>query len=154
MTYRANLVNPPGQDFAQVTATLTSLDPFNIRVVPGQGIVTNATSPVDFSKLQRTFKTTPAGPIADAGPNQTVPAGSTVTLDGGGSKNLGGIGNPTYNWAFTSRPPGTATRLFFTTSAIPFFVADVPGVYTLQLTVGNGVTTSAASVAITAVPPS
>ncbi|MDQ2898861.1 MAG: hypothetical protein M3Y07_03560 [Acidobacteriota bacterium] len=154
LTYRANLVNPPGQDFAQVTATLTSLDPFNIRVVPGQGIVTNANSPVDFSKLQRTFQTTRAGPIADAGPNQTVPAGSTVTLDGGGSKNLGGIGNPTYNWVFTSRPPGTSARLFFTTTATPFFIADVPGDYTLQLTAWNGVATNTASVTITAVPPS
>ena len=149
---------------------MTSLDPFSVRVVPGQGtlkfahvptnsqvtssntftILANAAVPVDFSKLQWTFDTTSAaGPVANPGPNQTVNVGSTVALDGTGSTNPSGVGTLTYSWAFISRPPGTATRLFYTTVATPTFVADVPGTYVIALTVSNGTDSSTATVTIT-----
>jgi len=169
ITYRADLVNS-GTALGAVTATLTSLDPFTLRVVPGQGtltfapvpansqvpssntftILTDATVPVDFNKLQWTFQTTPAPPVAIGGPNQTVPVGTTVTLDGSGSTNLSCIGTLTYSWMFTSRPPGTATRSFYTTGAVASFLADVPGDYVIQLTVSNGVASSSTSVTVTA----
>jgi len=169
LIYRADLVNS-GTALGAVTATLTSLDPFTIRVVPGQGalnfapvpansqvtssntftILADPTVPVDFNKLQWTFETTAAPPVAVAGPNQTVPVGTTVTLDGSGSTNPSCIGTLTYSWMFASRPPGTATRSFYTTGAIASFLADAPGDYVIQLTVSNGAASSSASVTVTA----
>src|SRR5260370_30478652 len=125
LSYRADLVNHGGA-LGSVTATVTGLDPFSIRVVPGADtlqfsavpansqvtssntftIQVNPTVPVDFSKLQWAFQTTPAAPIANAGPNQSVKLGSTVTLDGSASTNPSGVGTLTYSWAFAIRPPG------------------------------------------------
>jgi PKD domain len=124
-----------------VNGQLTSSNTFTI--------LTDTAVPLDFTKLQWTFQTVAAPPIANPGANQTVKVGSTVMLDGSGSMNPSGIGTLTYNWVFSSRPPGTATRLFFTTSANTMFVADVPGTYVLTLTVSNGVASSSASVAVT-----
>ena len=168
MTYQGYLVNP-GPALGSVTATVTSLDPFSIRVLPGHDtlnfttvpahsevvstntftILADDTVPFDSSKLLWTFRSTSGLPVANPGPNQTVKVGSTVTLDGTGSTNPSGIGSLSYYWAFTSRPPGTSTRLFYTDSAMPTFVADVAGTYVITLTVNNGVASSTASVTVT-----
>jgi hypothetical protein len=169
LTYRADLVNPLGA-VSGATATLTSLDPFTVRVVPGQGIlnfspvpansqvtssntftvIANPSAPLNFSKLQWSFQTSPAAPIANPGQNQTVGLGSTVALDSSGSLNPSGVGALTYDWKFTSRPPGTRAVLRFETSAAPTFVADAAGTYVIQLTVSNGTASSSASVSVTA----
>ena len=170
MTYSADLINP-GAAQSLVTATLISLDPFSIRVVPGQGTLLFAPVPAnslvpsintftilvssgafDPAKLFWTFQSAAATPVANPGPNQTVKAGSTVMLDGSGSTNPSGAGTLTYRWIFTSRPSGTATRLFYETSGMTMFVADVPGTYVLSLTVSNGAASNSASVTVTAVP--
>ena len=76
------------------------------------------------------------GPIADAGPNQTVALGSTVTLTGAGSYDPSG--HPlTYAWSILSAP-GTKPLLTNANSSSPFFVASLAGTYTLQLVVSNG----------------
>ena len=123
---------------------VTSSNTFTIQV--------DRTIPFDSSKLQSTFQTTEAPPVANPGPNQTVGVGCTVTLDGSGSTNPSGIGTLTYSWMFISRPPGTATRLFYEdTVPMAMFLADAPGVFVTQLTVGNGTAKSSASVTVTAV---
>ena len=170
MVYRADLVNP-GPAQAGVTATLTTLDPFSIRVFPGEDslffgpvpansqITSNNTftvlvtgGPLDPAKLLWTFQSTAATPLANPGPNQTVKAGTTVTLDGTGSTTLSGGGPLTFSWMFISRPPGTATRMFYETGPTTMFVADVPGTYVVQLTVSDGVTSNESTVTITATP--
>ncbi len=168
LTYRADLINP-GRALGSVSATLTSLDPFSVRVYPGQDVLnfapvsagsqvrssntftvlTDASVPFDFSKLRWTFQTTAAAPAANAGSNQTVNLGSTVTVDGSGSTNPSGIGTLTYNWTFTSRPPGTGTKLVYLTTPSTQFVADVPGTYVLMLTVSNGAASNSATVTVT-----
>jgi len=93
---------------------------------------------------------TPANrpPVANAGPNQTVFVGDTVTLAGSGT-------DPdqdplTYLWVFT-RPDGSGASLTNTHVATPTFVPDVAGVYTGSLTVSDSKLTSPAStVTITA----
>src|SRR3984893_19227062 len=101
-TYRADLVNTGGA-LGAVSATVTSLDPFTVRVVAGQDTLQFSPVPansqvtssntfavqmdnaavLDPSKLQWSFQTGgPAPPIANAGPNQTTTVGATVTVDG------------------------------------------------------------------------
>lgn len=85
----------------------------------------------------------PEAPTANAGPNQTVAHGTTVTLDGKGTdpQNL----PLTFAWSFNAKPAGSAAALSSTTVAKPTFVADKPGSYVLQLIVNNGTLPSAPS---------
>ncbi|MEO7143763.1 MAG: hypothetical protein ABI165_09710, partial [Bryobacteraceae bacterium] len=95
LTFRAALVNPGGA-LGSVTATLTSLDPFTIRLAPGQDTLTFApvpdgsqvssgntftilvdpNVPLDLTKLLPTFRSSAAAPVANPGPNQTVKVGT------------------------------------------------------------------------------
>jgi hypothetical protein len=174
ITYRADLVNSGGP-FGTVTANVITLNPSSVRTIPGQDVlnfspvpansqvtskntftvVVDKSVPFDFSSLQWSFQTTPAGPIANAGPNQTVKVGSTVTLDGSRSSNPSGAGTLSYLWTFVSKPFGSNPRLFYPDSIMPTFLADLPGDYVLSLTVTNGSLSDTATVTIstTSTPP-
>jgi RHS repeat-associated protein/uncharacterized repeat protein (TIGR01451 family) len=81
-------------------------------------------------------------PVADAGPDQTVTAGTTVRLDG--SRSFDPEGAPlTFAWMLLSRPAGSAAALSSATVVGPTFVADRSGPYTIQLVVGDGALLSA-----------
>jgi len=74
-------------------------------------------------------------PIADAGANQTVNEGATVTLDGSASTN-GGSGTVTYLWT-----PPTGITLSSNTIVNPTFTAPAQTTYAeyeFILKVGNG----------------
>lgn len=86
-------------------------------------------------------------PVADAGPDQTVSPGATVTLNGGGSS------DPesdvlTYTWAQTG---GTLVTLSSSDQVTATFTAPmtVPTVLTFTLTVGDGEFTDSDEVTIT-----
>src|SRR5690606_29174809 len=82
-----------------------------------------------------------APPLADAGPDQFVRVGQTVRLDG--SRSSDPDGDPIrYQWAFTSIPAGSGAALDLPNSVEPAFVADLPGVYVVQLMVDDGETGS------------
>ena len=126
LTYRADIVNP-GAAIANLAAMVRSLDSSQVQVVQGQDtlyfasvpaygqvtssntftVLVNASAPLDFSDLQWIV----GGPVANAGPNQSVSAGSTVMLNGGGSTNPTGAGTLTYNWSFASLPAGSSAVL-------------------------------------------
>ena len=166
-TYRADIVNS-GVALSQVTASVSSSDPFSIRVVPGQDtlqfapvpsnsqvtsgntftIQSNPTIPIDFTKLQFGFQTVAQGPVANAGPNQIVRPGSTVTLDGSGSTNASGVGTLTYSWVVTSRPAGSSSILQNQRGVMPTFVADAMGTWLISLTVSNGPASSTVVVSV------
>ncbi len=76
-------------------------------------------------------------PVANAGSDQTVTTGDTVTLDGSGSTDAEGD-SLAYVWTF-SKPGGSTASLSGTTSVSPTFVADISGTYTATLTVFDGV---------------
>lgn len=73
-------------------------------------------------------------PIANAGFDQNVTIGSTVTLDGSGSNGA----NLTYSWSIISKPSGSLAIFLNSTSVNPNFTADVGGIYVIQLVVNDG----------------
>ena len=81
-------------------------------------------------------------PTADAGPDQTVHVGTQVVLDGSGSTDPDGDAI-TYAWQLTGLPEGSQAVLDDAAAAQPSFTADVPGVYTAQLTVSDAWDSSA-----------
>ncbi len=92
----------------------------------------------------------PAAPVADAGRDQSVVTGSTVTLDGSASGSSSG-GTLSYAWTLTARPAGSTAVLSSATAVKPVFVADAEGPYVLSLTVNDGTANSDAdTVTITA----
>jgi hypothetical protein len=76
-------------------------------------------------------------PEADAGTDQLVLVGDTVTLDGSGSTDADG--DPlTFFWAFTFVPKGSEATLSDPASVIPNFTVDIFGTYIAQLIVNDG----------------
>jgi hypothetical protein len=91
-------------------------------------------------------------PVANAGPDQSVKAGSTVFLDGSKSSDVDG--NPlTYSWSFVQIPPGSQAVLNGATTVSPTFVADIAGTYIAQLVVNDGQVNSAPDMVTIAVTP-
>ena len=80
-------------------------------------------------------------PVADAGVDQNVSIGSTVSLDGSGSSDADGD-TLTYSWSFTSIPSGSSTTLLGSTTVNPSFTADIRGTYSLSLMVDDGLKNS------------
>ena len=81
-------------------------------------------------------------PTAEAGPDQSVPLGATVNLSGAQSTDPDGPQPLTYAWQFTHRPPGSSAVLSNAAAINPSFVADVAGLYVVDLVVGDGLANS------------
>lgn len=89
-------------------------------------------------------------PAASAGTDQTINAGTLVKLDGHASTDPQGRALA-FDWSFSERPLGSATTLADSTTPTPSFLADLAGVYRVQLVVSNSVLVSPpATVTITA----
>lgn len=80
-------------------------------------------------------------PVANAGPDQSVETGATVTLSGAASTDPEGAAL-NFQWTLTSKPDGSAAALSDPAAASPQLVADVDGDYVVQLIVTDGVTQS------------
>ena len=110
--------------------------------VDGTALGTPATS-YTFSNvtanhsIAATFSQLPQPPVADAGPTQTVPEGSLVTLSGSNSSDPANS-SLTYQWSQTN---GTQVSLSSTTAAQPTFTAPNVAIageaLSFQLTVTN-----------------
>jgi len=75
-------------------------------------------------------------PVANAGADQAIRAGQTVTLDGSASYDDNTTPqNLAYHWRFTYRPAGSAAAIVGADSASASFVADVADRYTVELVV-------------------
>src|SRR5262245_28872839 len=76
-------------------------------------------------------------PVANAGADQTVIRGSTVTLNGSGSSDPDG--HPLkFAWTLSTRPAGSTATLVNPSAVSPTFVADLAGEYRAQLVVNDG----------------
>src|SRR5262249_56976093 len=65
---------------------------------------------VDSAPVTVTITTQNSPPVANAGANQSVVVGATVTLDGSASKDVDGNAL-TFRWALTVVPAGSAATL-------------------------------------------
>lgn len=140
LTYLWSFTSIPAGSGATLTAPTTVKPTFLadktgqyvVRLLVNDGAVNSAAATV-------TITTTPGNtaPVANAGPDQTVQAGATVTLNGSGSNDVDG--NPlTYQWAFVSVPAGSTAKLLNPTNVMPTYVADKAGQYVVQLLVNDG----------------
>jgi hypothetical protein len=110
--------------------TIALAGDYVVRLVVSDGVSVSAPDDVVVS-------TSNSAPVANAGPDQTVVVGQTVSLDGSGSSDVDGNAL-TFDWSFVSRPSASAAALVNGTSSNPTFVADAPGAYELRLVVNDG----------------
>jgi len=100
-----------------------------VRFASANGVTRGATS-----VAVRRGDSANAAPISNAGPDQNVPMGTMVILDGSGSSDANGD-QLTFAWAFVSVPTGSAATLANPTSVHPTFTADVAGSYSERIDV-------------------
>lgn len=145
LTYLWSFVSTPSGSTPTLTGPATVRPTFLadrtgqyiIQLVVNDGVATSSAARV-------TITTTPGNtaPVANAGPDQTLQMGATVTLNGSGSSDADG--NPlTYQWTLITMPAGSGARLSSLTTAMPTFVADRAGDYVVRLLVNDRTVNSA-----------
>ena len=117
----ANTVSPT------FTANVDGVYEFSLVVNDGQVDSAGVTVSVTASTLN-------IAPIANAGIDQNVPVGATVSLDGNSSSDANDGDVLTYAWTLV-RPALSNAILTSETSAFPSFTADEAGIYSIQLIV-------------------
>ncbi len=88
-------------------------------------------------------------PVANAGQNQRVSTGDTVTLNGSDSVYAG---EEPISYSWTIDPPDGSKAIFFDpTVPTPSFIADISGSYEITLTFSNGIKEGTDSIIVNAV---
>jgi hypothetical protein len=139
---------------ADSTATLsdpTAVRPWFVADLEGdyelELVVTDTFGASATDRVVVSTSTSNAPPVAEAGPDQSVPPGmtTTVTLDGSASRDPD-LDPLSYQWTFIAIPPGSSAALSQIDPANPqaTFAVDLDGDYVVQLVVSDGTTTSAA----------
>ncbi len=168
--YEATVTNSGTTAALHVAATITSV-PSNVRVidgdltfgnVPGGASVRSRDTFTIRKYIREYFSPTSLvwriggqqnlAPTANAGLDQTVAVHDALQLDSSGSSDADGD-NLTYRWAILSAPTGSTAKLSDTAVAQPTLVADVPGLYVIQLIVNDGTVDSNPSTATVTVAP-
>src|SRR2546425_4153912 len=123
---------------AKVDANGTLVPLTNVRVDTAANMVRGETTSLSVYVLVLPSNTAPnTAPVANAGPDQTVVVGHTVTLDGSHSTDVDG--DPLqYQWTLVGRPSGSQAALADPTLVLPTFIVDRPGSYTVRLVVNDG----------------
>ncbi|MGE0826986.1 MAG: PKD domain-containing protein [Candidatus Binatia bacterium] len=138
LTYQWTLVGTPtgsqsyiGESFSAIAAFAPDLPgTYTIQLIVNDGVLDSGPDTVQITATDNKI------PIANAGPDQTSAAGTTVTLDGSGSSDPEGT-SLTYHWTLVSQPSGSKTTLTGDNTVTPSFVADIAGVYILLLRVSD-----------------
>jgi YD repeat-containing protein len=76
-------------------------------------------------------------PVAEAGPDQTVFVGDTVTLDGSAS---GDVDEDSlhFSWSFAVTPAKSSAAFSDSSAVNPTFTPDIAGIYEVQLSLNDG----------------
>lgn len=155
LTYAWTLTTKPDGSSAALSAA-TSAKPTFTADVAGTYVVSLV---VNDGKVNSTNAATVtisaavanAAPVANAGTEQNIAAGTVVVLDGSSSSDANS--DPlTYAWTLSAKPAGSVASLSSPTAAKPTFTADVAGTYVASLVVNDGKVNSsnAATVTVTA----
>ncbi len=153
LTYSWSITTKPSGSNAAL-ANAASAKPTFVADLPGDYVVQLIVNDGFLSSAPATVhvSSNDVPPVANPGQAQSVPAGSTVQLDGSASTDSDGQAL-TYSWAILSQPSGANAVLSSTTVANPTFIAHVVGTYVVQLIVNDGFLSSQpATVSITATP--
>ena len=137
LTHFWSLISAPQNSQAKLSDPLLVDPMFDVdlagnyvaQLIVNDGLVDSAPDTVSIS-------TDNSIPIADAGPDQSVDVGDSVTLNGAGSSDPDGD-SLTYSWSLTA-PAGSSAALSNSAAVSPTFVADVAGDYTVELIVNDG----------------
>ena len=138
LTYSWSLVTKPAGSTAVLSSTTAPkptfvadlLGDYVAQLIVNNGSLSSAPSTVTITNRN-------TRPVANAGVNQSVLSGATVSLDGIGSADADG--DPlTYSWTLSSKPAGSTSALSAATSRTPTFLADLAGTYIVQLIVNDG----------------
>ena len=156
LQYAWSFVSQPIGSTAVLNGANT-ITPSFVADVPGtfvvQLVVTDPATTLSSTASQVTISSVWSPPIANAGANQSVTTGSVVQLNGTGSSDPNGL-PLAYRWSFTDKPGGSAATITPGTPGLASFIADVAGIYTVQLVVSDQVGSSEPStVVITATTP-
>ena len=144
LTFAWALVSTPAGSSATLTDS-TSVTPSFVLDVRGDFVVQLIVNDgqTNSAPATVTISTENSPPLADAGADQTVETGVTIHLDGSGSFDPDGTPID-FAWSLLSRPAGSVAAISNPSMMNPTFVADVDGLYVVQLIVGDGVLLSAA----------
>ena len=117
---------------------------YSLSLVVNDGALNSVADTVNINTVN-------VAPVADAGPDQSVLVGDSVTLDGSQSSDADGD-SLSYSWSFTNRPAGSLAQLGDHTAVSPDFTPDMAGIYILNLVINDGTVDSVAdSVTVSAV---
>ena len=152
LTYSWAIISKPTGSAATLSSSTYPRPTFNadivgtyiVQLIVNDGTV-NSLPGLSGDPIARTSTVTVTNldvtPVANAGPAQTVAVGSIVNLDGASSSDVDGH-SLSYRWALLSTPANSTASLSLSTSANPYFMADVAGKYVVQLIVNDGVVDS------------
>ena len=105
-----------------------------------------------LTKIVQTKEQMNTPPIANAGADQEVMVFDTVVLDGSLSSDVDGD-SLSYLWRLLSQPANSSATLFDSNSTQSYFMPDVAGLYTVELSVNDGTVTSVDTITITVSAP-
>ncbi|MGH1439054.1 MAG: PKD domain-containing protein [Cellvibrionaceae bacterium] len=140
ITYSWNVISPAGvalsnPNAVRPTINVSEFGDYIIELVVNDGVLDSEPDTVNLEFDNVTS-------VADAGPDQTVPVGTTVILDGSGSTDVNG--DPlTYSWTITDQPDSSTATLTNSDSVSPQLITDQPGDFTIELIVNDGTVNSA-----------
>jgi hypothetical protein len=154
LTYAWSILSKPGGSVASLSDP-TLAGPTFVADKAGTYIVQLIVSDPLYTSTPATVtvSTGVLAPLANAGSNQTVSVGSSVTVSAVASVAYNGY-PLTYAWAILSAPPSSSAVLSDNTAATPSFTADKAGTYVVQLIVSDPLLSSPpVTVTITATCP-
>ena len=142
LTYQWTLFSIPSGSAAALTGSTTATPTFKsdkngeykVQLVVNDGTLSSEVDTVTLSFLN-------VKPVADAGLSQSLIVGETGTLDGSQSSDANGDAL-TYHWSLVEVPAGSTSQILNPTAPQSTYKPDLPGSYTIQLVVNDGIVNS------------